>query len=175
MELTREILNELLEYNPITGDLIWKTRDAKYFKNGLRVNSWNTRYAGTKIRVIDNKGYYFTSIFKKQYRAHRLIWLMNYGCLPKFIDHINGDKLDNRLCNLRAATNQDNSMNRAKARNNTSGVTGVYLNKRNGLWCAQIKHNGHTRHLGSSKSIDDVIKLRKAEERRLGFSERHGK
>jgi len=123
---------------------------------------------------IDGKGYNSVFIMGEQYRVHRLIWLLVYGHFPKIIDHINGDKLDNRLENLKEVTQQENLMNQRRSSKNTSGVTGVYFNKKRGLWCAQMKFNGETYHLGSSKNKEEVIEMRKKEEQRLGFSRRHG-
>ncbi len=65
-------------------------------------------------------------------------------------------------------------MNQKINSQNTSGVCGVYFNKKSKIWCAQMKFNSKTYHLGSSKNFEDAVKLRKAEEKRLGFSERHG-
>ena len=72
---------------------------------------------------------------------HRLVWLWEYGELPKCIDHINGNRLDNRLCNLRAATNSLNSLNR-------SDVSGCWPNGK-GKFEASITHQGKPHHLGT--------------------------
>lgn len=172
--MNQKLLKELVEYCPETGIMRWKKRCESHFKNGLRVSNWNTKYAGKELTTLDGKGYVVGSFFAKRYLVHRLAWLYMTGEWPNIIDHINGNKTDNRFKNLRNVSNQENHMNCRRANNNTSGVTGVYKNKSNGLWCAQMKFNGHTYHLGSSKNFDEAVRLRKNEEKRLGFSDRHG-
>ena len=169
-----KLLREIVKYNKKTGEMIWKMRGYHLFEKSWVCDSWNTRYSDKKIRTIDGKGYLVMTAFGKRYTLHRLAWLYVKGYWPLIIDHINGDKLDNRFCNLREVTNQENHMNNRRASNNTSGVTGVYYNKKRNLWCAQMKFNGKTYHLGSSKDFNDVVMLRKKEEKLLGFSKRHG-
>lgn len=173
--MDQKLIREIVCYNQDTGDVFWKKRDVRFFKNEHSYKSWNTRYSGKKIWNIDGKGYNSVFIMDSQYRIHRLIWLYVFGEFPKVIDHINGNRLDNRLSNLRNVTQQINAMNMKRNNNNTSGVTGVYLNKRRGLWCAQMKLNGQTYHLGSSKNKEDAIMMRKEEEMRLGFHKGHGR
>lgn len=165
---------ELIKYNSETGDLFWLPRNETHIKRPPSLKTWNTRYSNKKITTIDSKGYLFCSIFGKQYRAHRIAWLIYYGEWPNVIDHINGIKTDNRIVNMRSVNVQQNHMNQCISTKNTSGVTGVYFNKKNSLWCAQMKFKGHTYHLGSSKDFFEAICLRKSEERKLGFSLDHG-
>jgi len=87
----------------------------------------------------------------------------------------NGNRSDNRIENLRKVTTQENRKNAALYTNNTSGVTGVYFNRRLNKWCAQIKHNGKTHHLGSFKKFEKAVEARKIEENKLGFHKNHGK
>jgi len=172
--MNQKFIQNLFYYDKETGDLFWKKRDYSLCKTKHSCDSWNTKFEGKKIITLDGKGYRVVSIFCKRYIAHRLIWLYVYGYLPEFIDHINGIRTDNRLCNLREVTQQQNHMNNKRASNNTSGATGVYLNKKSKRWCAQMKFNGKTYHLGSSPNYEEAVKLRKKEEKKLGFSERHG-
>tara|TARA_R100000541_G_scaffold34564_1_gene42964 strand:- start:1864 stop:2406 length:543 start_codon:yes stop_codon:yes gene_type:complete len=167
-------LKELVTYNPETGKMFWKARTAKHINSSSALKSFNTRYAGNEIKTIDGKGYYHGSFGGKFLRVHRLAWLYVYGEMPKTIDHINGDRTDNRIVNLKSVTNQENHLNQRLNSTNTSGVAGVYLNKKSNRWCAQMKFNGKTYHLGSSKSFFETVCLRKSEERRLGFSLNHG-
>ncbi len=81
------------------------------------------------------------------------------------VDHINGDKLDNRAVNLRVVTHRANCQNRTKLnRNNTSGVTGVYWRARINSWQVYVAVDGRERHLGYFKNKDAAIAKRKAAE-----------
>jgi thiamine pyrophosphokinase len=88
---------------------------------------------------------------------HRVINKTPYGFET---DHINGDRLDNRQCNLRTATHQQNQINRHHQKNNTSGVIGVNWNKNAGKWQACIKINGKNKHLGYFSNKNDAINTR---------------
>lgn len=172
--MNQELVRSLIEYNPDTGVATWKQRTSEHISRSSSLKSWNTQFAGKQVKTVDGKGYYHFSYKGKFYRLHRMIWLYVHGEMPNIIDHINGDRLDNRLCNLRNTNQQSNSMNQRRSSKNTSGVAGVYKNKRSDRWCAQMKFNGKTYHLGSSKSFFEAICMRKSEERRLGFSLDHG-
>tara|TARA_R100000951_G_scaffold65450_1_gene55245 strand:+ start:385 stop:927 length:543 start_codon:yes stop_codon:yes gene_type:complete len=165
---------ELIKYDPETGDLFWLPRNETHIKRPSSLKTWNTRYSNKKITTVDSKGYLFCSIFGKQYRAHRIAWLIYYGEWPNIIDHINGIRTDNRIVNMRSVNVHENSLNRGINSKNKSGVFGVYFNTKKSLWCAQMKFNGNTYHLGSSKDFFEAVCLRKSEERKLGFSLTHG-
>jgi len=128
------------EYNPKTGAIVWRV------PNRFSTNAGDI--AGTLIR-----GYMSVMFLGKRYGAHRLAWLIHYGSLPTAsIDHINGDRADNRIANLRVAGNSINNQNRAKpSRNNrTGGYLGVCsMTKGPKPFRAQIKVNGKKIHLGT--------------------------
>lgn len=85
----------------------------------------------------------------KQHMEHRVAWFLFYGKWPdRQVDHINGDRSDNRISNLRLATNSENLCNRRKPRNNTSGYKGVSWIKRYGAWQATIRVKGKNKNLG---------------------------
>ena len=172
--MNQTLLKQLVHYCKETGSMTWKRRDVSFFKSQRSCDSWNTKYAGKEIITVDGKGYLCGMFFEKRYLLHRMAWLYEYGVFPKIIDHIDGNRKNNALHNLREVTSQQNHMNQRRSSKNTSGVTGVYFNKRKNIWCAQMKFNGKTYHLGSSKFFDEAVKMRKNEEWRLGFSERHG-
>lgn len=112
-------------------------------------------------------GYYaLATIDSKNVRLHRMIMDCPNGMQ---VDHINGNTLDNRKCNLRIVTNQQNSMNSRKPSTNKSGYKGVYFNKQRRKWVANIKVDYKTIYLGRFNNIDDAIKARKeAEEKYFG-------
>ncbi len=95
-------------------------------------------------------GYLIIGVDHKYYRAHRLAWLYVHGEWPNDgIDHINGDKVDNRISNLRAATQAQNLQNISKAnRNSKSGLRGTSWNSGNNKWRAEILVDGKRKHLG---------------------------
>ncbi len=118
---------------------------------------------------INKDGYVVTFKRSKPILFHRII--MNETNPKIQIDHKLGKNTrnDNRKYNLRLATNQENSMNTGVISSNTSGVTGVYFNKRDKLWQSYITINYQTIHLGCFKIFEDAVKARKeAEERYFG-------
>lgn len=107
-------------------------------------------------------GYYaVATIGDKKVRLHRMIVNCPDGMQ---VDHINGNTLDNRKCNLRVVTNQQNSINSCKPSNNTSGYKGVYLDKQRRKWVANIKVDYKTIYLGRFDNINDAIKAREEAE-----------
>lgn len=148
-----EELKEFLDYNPDTGIFTWiKPR------SGSRLN----QVAGNL-----HLGYIRITFKYEHYRAHRLAYYMYYGIDPleKLIDHIDGDKSNNKIKNLRLATKSQNNMNRISLGiNNTSGISGVSWHKNNKNWRARIQLNGVAKHLGCFTNKEDAIKARKEAE-----------
>lgn len=94
-------------------------------------------------------GYRSISIDDRDYLAHRLAWLYVHGKWPPHqLDHINMDRADNRMCNLRQADNAENNCNRPLQSNNTSGFKGVSFHKQTRKWKASLKVRGKDIHLG---------------------------
>lgn len=134
MEITQELLHKLFEYK--NGILFWKIRPA------------NNIHIGAKAGSLHHTGYYQVRINWKFYRTHRLIFLFHHGYLPKFIDHINGIKHDNRIENLRVASPSQNCHNRRVNKNNTSGVKGVTWHKRDKKWYVRVGILGNLKSFG---------------------------
>ncbi|VXD04922.1 conserved hypothetical protein [Enterobacterales bacterium 8AC] len=175
-EPKKDYLNECFFYQPDNGVLVWNTRPDSHFINTAYAKSWNSRYAGGVAGCVSN-GYKVVSVNKRLYFTHRIIWVMHYGDIPVGyeIDHINHVKDDNRVSNLRLVTHSDNQKNLSMLKNNSSGINGVFSDKRNGNWIAQIKPRGKkTKHLGSFGNKSDAIAARKAAEIKYGFHENHG-
>lgn len=109
---------------------------------------------GTKAGCVNGVGYVVINVKKRLYAAHRLAWLYSYGEWPTFcIDHINGDRSDNRLRNLRDIPKAMNHQNLKTARaDNKTGLLGASLSKRRGHYIAQIVINKKSIHLGSYDS-----------------------
>lgn len=135
-------LKKCLSYNKETGVFRWKLKNSNRIKVG--------DIAGN---ISKTTGYIYIRINKKLYPAHRLAWIYVNKNKPKyFIDHINGDKLDNRFINLREATNSQNKMNAGKHIDNTSGYVGVFFERRIKKWRSQIHVNGKRLQLGCFKN-----------------------
>ncbi|MFC5423263.1 HNH endonuclease [Bosea eneae] len=128
-----ELLRSLFDYDPSTGELVWKAKN------------YRSHIAGTP----DRSGYIRVILNKQSWPAHRLIWAIHYGVEPPaLIDHVNGDTADNRIENLRAASRTQNNANSAVSSRNASGFKGVSRHKATGKWQAYIKVNGKGKHLG---------------------------
>lgn len=134
--ITQERLKELLIYEKPTGVFIWTDKASPKVRHHI---------AGT----ITKRGYVNIDVDGKQYKAHRLAWLYVHGYMPKeHIDHINQDKSDNSISNLREASPRQNKYNQGLTTRNTSGFKGVSFHKASGKWRAQINHNNATKYLG---------------------------
>jgi len=179
-----EFMRSLLEYDPDTGILTWKEREAN-----SRVNKMlNTRYANKRAGSINirknpypyiSRRLVFTRNGKRTvYLEHRVVWAIHYGSdIPEGfqIDHINGDTCDNRIINLRLADNVDNARNTSIRSNSTSGVIGVNFVKQQQKWKARIKVRGTSIHLGLFTRKEDAIEARKKAEIEYSFHENHGR
>lgn len=169
---------EYFNYDPETGDLIFKLRPRSDFTAPRYVS--HLKAVGTAARSQTVEGYIRTHIDGKYHTVHRIAWLIVYGEwveYPAFeIDHINGDRSDNRLCNLRKVTKSQNQRNAGQRVNNTSGVHGVnwkpkYNSKPgDGRWVARIWNGPRHVYLGSFQSLHEASIARKAAERVLGFT-----
>jgi len=94
---------------------------------------------GKPVDAVNSNGYKTVRVGNKTMKCHRIAWFLTYGFWPDQIDHINRDKLDNRLVNLRACTRSANALNRGINSNNTSGVRGVSYCKSRKNWLVQYK------------------------------------
>lgn len=133
--ITQARLKELLRYEESTGEFFWA------------VNRRRAR-AGNLAGNVESTGYWHIMIDYKAYLAHRLVWLYVHGQLPtQQIDHINGDKLDNRLCNLRLTSQRQNMQNRKEHRQGR--LVGALFCKRQCKWISRISVDGRRLRLGS--------------------------
>lgn len=104
----------------------------------------------------DGGGYIQTGIRGRYYKNHRLIFMMHHGYCPEYVDHINGNKTDNRIENLRPATRNQNQYNRSFQSNNKTGIKGVSWDKSSKKWKARISVDGKDTLLGKFTKIEDA-------------------
>jgi HNH endonuclease len=154
--LTQEKLKTLLQYDPDTGVLIWRTKPSRGVKAG--------RIAGTPT----SEGYIALQINKQKMYAHRAIWLYVHGVWPsEEIDHINRIRNDNRLCNLRLANRLENSHNTRKHDKSLLGHKGVAWHNRNKKWQVQMRFCGKSYYVGQFLNLQDAIQARLQAETKL--------
>lgn len=155
-QLTQERLKELFKYDPITGLF--------------------TRKSNGRVATSMHSGYVRIGIDYEDYHAHQLAYLYIEGELPNgIIDHINHCKSDNRWCNLRVVTHQENCKNMSLYKTNTSGAIGVYFHKRDKQWIACIYVDSKKKHLGCFKNKGDAISARVQASETYCYHKNHGK
>jgi hypothetical protein len=147
--LTQEYLKECFNYDHDTGILRWKVRPQEHFATDRVCKSVNSKWAGHVAGAISSSGYLIVGVNGKRHLVHRVIWPLVCGKWPEFdIDHINGNRADNRLTNLREATRSENRRNCRIRGDNKSGLKGVGFHKKRGKYRARIKADGITTNLG---------------------------
>jgi len=154
-KITHNELLRILKYDKDTGLFFWNSPRPK-----IRV--------GQQAGHLHHKGYIYLEIYGKHYSAHRLAW---FYCTKKWpidqIDHINGDKSDNRIENLREATNGQNRAN-SKTKNK-SGYKGVTFRQhlKDKPYIAKINHNKKTIHIGCFKTPEEAFEAYKVYAKKL--------
>lgn len=170
---SQEELNITFEYDPESGDL---------FKRPFvdSIGRCQTRYSNAPMRnILTNEGgksYYRTTITKTrvEHLVHRIIFKMVYGYEPVSVDHINGNGLDNRLCNLRGCSHSENHKNVKRLVNNTSGVTGVSRSRDKLRWRVRIRVGKKDVNLGEFKNFEDAVMVRRQAEIDNNYHVNHG-
>jgi hypothetical protein len=177
--LTQDIVRELLDYDPLTGDLTWKVRDVKWCvllgsPSPAFCAYWNSEFAGTRAFTAITNGYKVGRMFDVLYKAHRIIWLWVYGVWPDKIDHINHARGDNRIANLRDVTSAENRRNVSLTPANTSGYVGVKWHKTGKKWQASFQDKGVEVYLGLFSDIHEAAKKVQAARLSAGYHVNHG-
>ena len=158
---TQKFLNDLYEYK--NGELYYK-----------KVLFGSTKKVGDKVGYIAKSGYMSTKIYQKSYLIHRLIYMMHNGNLPKYIDHLDGNPLNNRIENLREATNSQNCMNGQLRKTNKSGHKNVYWEKHANKWRVMFSTNGKKHCYGLFEDLTEASKIaEKARKQLYGEFARH--
>lgn len=142
-QLTADELRKLIDYDRITGVLSWRVSDG-----GVLV--------GSPVKTINSNGYLVIGLFGSKYRQHRIAWLHAYGEWPLgTVDHIDGNRSNNALSNLRVVSQRLNNQNQTKpGAANKSGVLGVYWSVRLNGYMAQVSIDGKKKRRGPYKTIE---------------------
>lgn len=158
--ISADTLRLLLRYEAATGKLFWKPRTLDLCISAKAMNVFNTQFAGKEAFTADNgDGYLCGHMRGKTMKAHRVIWAIVHGVWPKDqIDHINGNRRDNRIDNLRETSNAQNQWNRKPKRGCKSRYKGVSYIRKSGKWQARIVVNGQRKSLGHFGSEQDARK-----------------
>lgn len=155
--------------------LAFEYRDGRLFRrikarNGAKEN----QEAGS---LIKSTGRWCINFNNKKLLRSRVVWMIHYGEIPDGmeVDHIDHDRLNDKIENLRLVTRKVNAKNLSKRCDNSSGVTGVTYCKRDNLWQAKINVDGKCLNLGHFRDKQSAINARVEAEERLGFHRNHGK
>jgi hypothetical protein len=140
--LTQDLLIEMFDFDPETG---WFTN--RYSRGRAA--------AGSRAGSETGHGYRRIIIGYNKYYEHHLAWLYVNGVWPDEIDHVNGDRSDNKISNLRVCSRSENNFNREDG-TGISGLKGAYLNKRNLKWISQIQLGGQVKHLGTFETPEEA-------------------
>jgi hypothetical protein len=139
--ITQEYLQSIFEYRD--GILYWKISPCPRVKTGDVAGS-----------ICSNR-YYQVRVFGKRKNNHRLIFMMHHNYFPQIVDHIDGNILNNKIENLRAASIAENNWNSKISKNNTSGVKNVSWNKKKKSWVAYIRiGKDKKKFIGLFKDLD---------------------
>ena len=142
--ITQERLKELFDYQD--GQLIWKVKKAQCVKIGTA--------AGWANRDVHGQQYINVEIDNKSYKVHRLVFMYHHGYFPSRIDHIDGNRFNNKIENLREVTASQNAQNSKFRKNNTSGYKNVFFEKRNQKWRVLLQVDGVSRSFGYYKDVE---------------------
>lgn len=166
------ILNSVISLEEDTGKLYWRSRDISLFKTERSGKTWNSRFSGKEAMcLLEPDGYKSGTLFGRKYMAHRIVWALASGSWPtNEIDHVNGDRSDNRPANLRHVTCRENRRNQKGNTRNVSGCIGVSWCKSRKFWLVQVGR----KHVGTFQSYDDAVEARRKAQINEGYHKLHG-
>lgn len=183
---TPALLRKLIDYNPQTGQMVWRNRDMSFFNSGRKsaqhcCRVWNSRFSGKQAGSYTNPtGYGEISVLGTPLLLHRVAWAHYYGEWPLdglHIDHINHDRADNRIANLRLVSRKGNQRNLSLRSDNTTGVSGVRFDKtanKSKPWIVRIQIGGKPKHLGCFASLEEAKDVRDKAALLEGYHANHG-
>lgn len=149
--ITQSYLKTRLDYCPEDGTFTWKDDPENKRQN------WNRKFSGTRAGSIKSGGYRAIWLFGYPWAEHRLAWLYVFGAWPEGdIDHINGNRSDNRIANLRECSRGENLQNTRLRKDNTSGYPGVSFSKSKNRWISRIRVDGKRIWVGTFSDPDSA-------------------
>lgn len=180
---SQSTLHELLEYDPVRGVLFWRQRDKRWFKDsgrgGAAANAkrWNAEFAGKPALSSATQGGYLKGrLIDRTVLAHRVIYKFIHGFDAIDIDHIDGNRANNRIDNLRSVKARENQRNRCIPNTNKSGQIGVCWDKYMRKWKSYARDDrGKIKHLGYFDDVDAAASARASVDESLGYHPNHGR
>lgn len=175
--LTPEDVRECVGYDPATGTFTWLPRSDASFGNAKAAKIYRTRFEGRPAFThIGSQGYLCCRIKQVLITAHRAAFAVMTGQWPlEQVDHISGDRQDNRWANLRLADQMTNSRNMAMPKRNTSGRVGVSFDRSRQKWFAQGRAGNRQFNLGRFDTFEGAAAARVKFERENNFHPNHGR
>ena len=170
-------LREIVELDHASGLLTWLERPLRMFKDARACKSWNTRFAGKPaFNTLSGNGYMHGGLFDKKVYTHRVIFALANDRWPtQSVDHIDGNRLNNRPSNLRDVDHRTNCLNQPTSKANTSGFTGVSFDKSRDSFEAYLTESGKKVSLGRFSSVSDAAAARTQANQTHGFHANHGR
>lgn len=166
---SRSLLMKILDVNIHSGEIRWRARE------GSPGNDiWNRKYAGKIAGGSNSQGYWVVNISGTHHRAHHIVWTISKGSWPVLdIDHIDGDRSNNSISNLREVSRSENLRNRGVTEHSRLGLVGVA--RSGNQWDARIGDDGKSVRLGRFSCFGQALAARHLAEKELGYDPNHGR
>lgn len=178
-----ETLKKLVSLDTATGRMVWLEREVDYFNDAGNKTAaqycriWNKRLKGKPaLNSKQGTGYLHGTIFNVKYLAHRVAFALHSGSWPQFtVDHIDGNKKNNRPSNLRDVSHKTNMRNQRMKSTNTTGNTGVAFDKSRNKFATTVTIDMKTIHVGRFAILEQAIAARNDVYKAHGFHPNHGR
>lgn len=178
--ITHKYVKQLFHYDSEKGILYWKSSRKKRRQKDstagiVSLNKFGTTGNGKPLIRPEPQKRMVVSIQGRSYMMHRIIYFWYHGVWPEYVDHIDGNPLNNKIENLRSVSAAENALNKKLPVSNKSGIMGVNFNEKTKKWVASGTCNKKLTHIGTFDDKDDAIAARRQWEKDNGFHENYGK